>query len=102
MRKLIELHQENLIQCDNKSCDYVVKNQTGDANADISAYLNTACPKCGENLLTETDYLQSLKFMKGVNFMNKWFSWLTIFSPTKKAETKQMIHIHNGVKFYEE
>lgn len=96
MRKLIEMNQEYLIQCDNPRCDYKVKNETGNPNEDIKGYLNKPCPKCGENLLTEQDYIQSLQLMKVINWLNKWFSWLTIFS-SKKSQQKVMVHVHKGV-----
>lgn len=59
-RKLIETQQEYLIVCDNKQCDYKIKNTTDNPNENVSMYLNTPCPNCGENLLTEEDYLQSM------------------------------------------
>jgi hypothetical protein len=97
MRKLIETNQEYLIQCDNPECDYKVVNQTGDPSEDISSYLNQPCPLCGENLLTEQDYIQALKLMKVVKWLNKWFSWLTLFS-SKKNHQSVKVHVHNGVK----
>ncbi len=97
MRKLIEITQETLIQCDNPLCDYVIKNETKDINADISMYINKPCPKCGENLLTEEDYHTSKKLLKYVNFMNKWFSWTTIFSRSKENSKVEM-HVHDGIK----
>jgi|WetSurMetagenome_2_1015567.scaffolds.fasta_scaffold453743_2 hypothetical protein len=78
-RKLIEINQEYLIVCDNENCDFKIKNPTGDPNFDSSIYINMACPQCGDNLLTEKDHLIFLQFMKGVNWVNKYFSWLTIF-----------------------
>lgn len=97
MRKLIEITQENLIECDNQNCNYVIINQSKDANESIKQYINKHCPKCGENLLTEKDYLDSEKFMYVLNWMNKWFSWFTIFIP-KKYETTSTIKVHNGLK----
>lgn len=41
------------IKCDNESCDY------RDDNVPVEDYcnwLNKACPKCGENLLTQADF----------------------------------------------
>ena len=97
-RKLIEMHQEYSIVCDNKQCDYKIKSPTGDPNEDISGYLNMPCPKCGENLLTEQDYLQSLKVLRIVNWLNKWFSWTMIFVPKKAKQESISVHCHNGVK----
>ncbi len=97
MRKLIEIKQENLIECDNQNCDYVIVNQSSNPNKSIKQYINKPCPKCGENLLTEKDYLDSEKFMRVLNWMNKWFSWVTIFIP-KKYETKSTAKVHNGIE----
>lgn len=97
MRKLFEITQDNLIVCDNEHCDFKVINETKDPNVDIKPYLNKPCPKCGKILLTEKDYKDSLKFMKIVNFSNKWFSWLTFFIPKSKNEDAT-IQIHEGIK----
>lgn len=97
MRKLIEMHQEHLVVCDNKNCDFKVPNEIVDTNVSIKQYLNVACPNCGENLLTEEDYLNSLKLLNAINWMNKWFSWITIFIPKSKKVTKATAHIHNGI-----
>ena len=92
------MHQEYSIVCDNKQCDYKIKNPTGDPNEDTSGYLNMPCPNCGENLLTEQDYLQSLKVLRIVNWLNKWFSWTMIFVPKKAKRESISVHCHNGVK----
>jgi len=97
-RKLIEMRQEYSIVCDNKKCDYKIKNINEDPNEDISCYLNMPCPKCSENLLTEQDYLQSLKILKTVNWLNKWFSWTMIFVPKKSKQETISVHCHKGVK----
>lgn len=95
-RKLIEISQENLIECDNVECDYVIVNTTKDPNTCTKEYINKPCPECGTNLLTEKDYLDSLKIMKVIRRLNKWFSWLTIFIPRSK-NTTSMLKIHQGV-----
>lgn len=69
-RKLITGTQENLIVCDNESCDYKIENETKDPNVDISSFINKPCPKCGENLLTEEAYathMNLLNFVKAIN-----------------------------------
>ena len=96
MRKLIEIQQENLIECDNENCDYVIKNLTKNPNESIKQYINSHCPNCGDNLLTEEDYLDNERFLRILNWMNKWFSWVTIFIP-KKYETKSSVKDHNGI-----
>ncbi len=97
MEKLIEMHQENLIECDNPQCDFKIPNPTGDPNEDISEYLNKACPLCGENLLTEKDYKQSLNMMRAINWLNKWFSWTTLFM-RNRTRKKSTMKVHEGIK----
>jgi DNA-directed RNA polymerase subunit RPC12/RpoP len=96
MQNLIQLKQEYLIECDH--CDFKIKNNSKDPNQSIEAYLNKPCPKCGKNLLTEKDYADYKRTMKVINWLNKWFSWLTIFSSKKGYKAKGTITIHNEVK----
>ncbi len=65
------MHQEYSIECDNEQCDYKIKSPTGDPNEDISGYVNTPCPQCGENLLTEQDHVQSLKLLGIINWLSE-------------------------------
>ncbi len=98
MRKLIEIHQEYSIVCDNKECDFKIKSFTGDPNQDISMYINVPCPMCGENLLTEDDYKLNMKILKAVKWMNRWFSWITFFNPRKSEKDSIYVHAHKGIK----
>lgn len=53
------------IQCDNPSCDY------NDADIEVTKdIIDTPCPKCGENLLTEEDYYIYEHFLLNVDFIN--------------------------------
>ncbi len=97
MKKLIEIEQDILIQCDNPECDFSVPNETKDPFADTVDFINKPCPKCGENLLTEQDQKDALRFLRLVAFVNKWFSWLTIFSFKNKKQNVTSVHIHNGI-----
>jgi len=97
MRKLIIHFQEFEIECDNKKCDYKVLNENGDPNVDIQKHLNVPCPKCGGVLLTETDYKAYIKLNKEVNWVNKWFSWVTIFVPKKVERLSVDVHVHDGL-----
>lgn len=102
MKKLIEITQEYSIVCDNKECDYKVINENSHIDGyDTIKYVDLPCPKCGENLLTKEDYLQSIKILKVVNWINKWFSWTTIFLPKNPKDKKYSVHVHEGVKFTE-
>lgn len=100
-RQLIKTTQEDLIVCDNPDCNFKILNVNKDVNADLSSYLNVACPKCGENLLTERDYKTYLALIKCINFINKWFSWVLIFKRNSKM-TKVSVHTHNGVTMTED
>lgn len=100
MRKIIKLYQEDLIVCDTPTCTYKVKNKTGDPYIDTSSYINVHCPLCGENLLTEQDNLDALKFLKTVKRINKYFGWLSIFFGTKPVGQISYIHVHNGINIH--
>lgn len=103
MRKLIDIKQDNLIECDNQKCDYVIVNQTKNPNEDIKKYIDKPCPKCNENLLTEKDYLDYKKFLRIINWTNKYFSWLAFFIPKKyETETKSKVTFHNGINIQKE
>lgn len=95
-KKLIELEQEFLVECDNPLCDHKVKNETGDPYADIDLYLNVPCPKCGENLLTEDDLYEYKKFLRLVKWVNRWFSWTLFFVPGAKTHRGE-VHVHKRI-----
>lgn len=96
MRKLIEVSREMLIVCDNPKCGYNIP-YNKDSDTDLKKYINTPCPECGQNLLTEEDYLRDKKVMQTINFINKWFSWMTIFIRKPKVVTGS-IYVHNGIQ----
>lgn len=102
-RVLIEFTQENIIECDNKSCDYIIKNPNPELESELTAYLylNKPCPKCGENLFTEEDFISYIKLNKVIKWINRWFSWITIFY-CKSEQIEVTAHIHKGVNFYNE
>ena len=101
VRKLIETQQENEVVCDNVNCDFVVKN-VNRTLTDCKRFLNVACPKCGQNLLTQADYDQWVILYKYINFMNKWFSWITFFMAEPNGNgTKMQAYVHKGVKITE-
>jgi len=93
MKKLIIIEERDLVVCDNPKCDFKIPST---ANINIVDCINEPCPKCGENLLTEKDYLQYVNTMKVVDWLNKWFSWLTIFE-RKNQRTSATLHVHNGL-----
>lgn len=97
MRKLIEMSEISEIICDNPSCDYTYNYKDDDKK--LEDFLNKPCPQCSENLLTENDYMQVLHIYRIVNWINKWFSWITIFYSKKKLDKGDVIsvHVHDGV-----
>jgi len=95
MRKLIETNQSVLIKCDNEKCSYSIP-YSNERVKYLVLFVNMPCPKCGENLLTEQDYVTYRNITKYVNFINKWFSWITIFY-SKKNREPLMVHVHDGV-----
>lgn len=69
MKEALEMNIGGL-KCDNPSCDYI--------NMDIKAeyyerYVNAKCPKCGEILLTQADYLNTKFLLEMVKVANKIF-----------------------------
>jgi hypothetical protein len=93
MKKLIETFQENIIECDNVNCKFVIPATNKDGTDKLEMYINVACPLCYHTLLTFEDYTLSMKVRKRINFINKWFSWLRIFNFRNKSVTKT-IKIH--------
>jgi hypothetical protein len=96
MKKLIEMTQDNLIECDNKFCDFKIPNDSKNPNVDTLKYVNMPCPKCGKNLLTYKDYLDYNHMIDHINVINKWFGWIAYFIPSK-YETKTTVKVHNGI-----
>lgn len=67
-KKLFELENENSgIMCDNPDCDWEDKTVK---NEDLKNWINTPCPKCGENVLTQEDYDDSQKFLELIKIFN--------------------------------
>lgn len=102
-RKLIEVKKDYVIVCDNTKCDFKIP-YSEEEEKESHKYINVACPKCGENLLTEKDYLQHEKVMAVVKWLNKWFSWITFFYSEKRwAKRKSAyMHVHEGIKVSED
>jgi hypothetical protein len=101
MRRLIEKTRESRIVCDNTQCDYELPYLD---EKQIVKYINMPCPKCEENLLTEEDFLQHEKLMSLINWINKWFSWITFFY-SKNSWSKRKtfsVCVYDGVKIKNE
>ena len=94
MKKLIEICQEYLIECDH--CDYKIINESKDPNTSIKEYINMPCPICGSNLLTEKDYHDNLTLLSVINWMNKWLGWIAYFIPNKYVKNVS-IKVKDGI-----
>lgn len=96
MKKLIEKSDKLLLSCDNPKCNfnYEVPNIS---RKYLFAFIGTPCPECGENLLTEKDHQLYINYMRAVDFINRWFSWITIFIPNKKTKMVE-VRFHDRVK----
>lgn len=94
MKKLIEKQESMSVVCDNKKCDYTISIKP----KHLYLFLATKCPKCDEPLLTQKDYEAYLKIIVIVDFINKWFSWITLFQSKKTIDnTKKIsVHYHDG------
>lgn len=66
------------IQCDTEHCNY--RNDLIQFE-EYSNYLNSKCPVCGSNLLTQEDYNRCLFMYKLVNNINKIGNVLKWFNP---------------------
>lgn len=102
-RKLIQTTQSDLIVCDNPECDFKIPNRDPVIQVedmDLRPYLNMPCPKCGENLLTEKDYIDSEKLISFIKKVNKYFSWLAYLFPSKRPINTQ-VKVHNGIHIKE-
>ena len=62
----VEIVESGLV-CDNPNCDWTDKTITFEVYKD---WINKACPKCGENLLTESDYRNAEIIRLSVEFYN--------------------------------
>lgn len=99
MKRILHLKGNINVKCDNSLCDYTLyfENPKEDVyNIQIlKTQLNKPCPKCGENLLTESDYKSSKTLLKFINFVNYLFGWLGKEEPTSNQKPIHL-HVHNG------
>ena len=66
MEKRIEINQGGLT-CDNESCDWEDRSILIE---DYEKWLNASCPKCGQNLLTQEDYDNTISVLALVKLFN--------------------------------
>lgn len=80
------------LKCDNPSCDY--EDMTVPLS-DYSKSIGKACPKCGENLLTQQDYDETMNLVQAVEIIN-------LYSPEdldKIAQNLSSEEIDNALDF---
>jgi len=63
----IEVLREGGLKCDNSKCDYI--NEKVDFN-NYENWVDKPCPKCGENLLTEEDFLRATALRETIKIIN--------------------------------
>lgn len=69
MKNALDIQMGGL-KCDNPKCDYV---DMSISYTDYKNWINAKCPKCGEILLTEEDYKNSLFLLGVAKLANKIF-----------------------------
>ena len=94
MKRLIEYGDKLDIVCDNPECDFSINVNRNS----LLYFVDTVCPKCGENILTIEDYMTYKKLMYSVEFINKRFGWLSIFFRKPKNKKEVMVYTHKGIK----
>jgi predicted RNA-binding Zn-ribbon protein involved in translation (DUF1610 family) len=99
MRKLIERKQDVAIECDNPKCNYQIP-FSEEVEKYTHLFIDHPCPQCGDNLLTLEDYIQHARLIKTINWLNRWFSWLTIFISKKRLDSTPdvIVKVHQGIK----
>lgn len=96
MRQLIDLGKETEVTCDNTSCGYSILQDKGDnPEQAMSQYVNKPCPQCGTSLCTPKDYLNYVRMNKTAKWINRWFSWITIFYGKDAGCKSVEVHSHN-------
>ena len=100
MRKLIEKQDSGMVVCDNPDCNFEFDLKKA-PKVKLEHFIDMPCPYCSQNLLTRKDYDTWRALNIYINFINKWFSWTTIFMSKKKLEKSNnkflKVHVHNGV-----
>lgn len=106
---------EGGLQCDNPTCDWKGEHIKFE---DYKNHINEECPKCGENILTEDDYMNAVLFHAAVDIVNSMSEEdlskledpdlskipgfenadLSNYNKDGKMHTTT-INLHNGIKF---
>ena len=98
MEKLIKKKESGTVVCDNPNCDVeIVINDIDNSKRVLKDFINVGCPKCSQNLLTQKDYDTYTSLIKYIDFINKWFSWITIFTPKSSKRHNVNVKVHEGI-----
>lgn len=73
--KILEGQERTDIVCDNPDCDFTMDTR----NEIVGLFVNEPCPKCGENLLTQKDYMIFSVIHKTFAVINFVFGWVRVF-----------------------
>lgn len=99
-KKNIEINESGL-QCDNINCDW--KDNTIMFN-NYKDWLNKPCPKCGENVLTEEDYKNTLSFYSIIDKINllseEQLNELHINTDSNEM-VSMIVNLHKGINIKE-
>jgi hypothetical protein len=102
MKQLIEILDNGGIVCDNPNCDFQDLSVTPE---NTHEWLNRPCPKCYENLLTQSDLDDFNRVMAAVTSINtlsveelSLLSGVSVEDMQKDGSTMAHVKTHNGIK----
>ncbi len=90
--------EDSGLHCDNSNCDWENK---GIHRKLWDKFLNSSCPKCGENILTKGDLNRAKLFFFIINICNKvgyFFQWLGWKPNPKFVEAYAEMHKEIKIK----
>lgn len=67
MSEHVEVPETGVIKCDNPACDYELDNVK---YAELHDHIHSECPKCGEILITEQDYMNAMTMIETLRLIN--------------------------------
>ena len=98
-KKLIEFTEDPHLYCDNPECGFKLPEVI--PADEWAEWINSKCPHCESNLLTQEDYNRYISVVKSINWLNKWFSWITIFIPNRVKPTYAQVDTHEKITITE-
>lgn len=82
------------LHCD--SCGYDSPRAVSQAEFESGTLTGTPCPHCDADMLTESDWLASMKLLRLVALINRWFGWLGTYEFTEENSGTVGVRIHDG------